>query len=253
VAAETGKHSISIAVPVLATLSIVKLDAVIFDLFGTLADFSPLAHERVLAAMADLLGVTPRDFGRAWGRSHLAQERGGLATLEETLRHMCADFRRAPDQERVAAAGALYLDFQRRTLTPRPDALPTLTALRTRGYATGLISNCPGIAADLWPASALAPLIDVAVFSCRVGLLKPDPRIYELTCQWLGVAPERCLYVGDGGSHELTGATACGMHAVLLQPSGDDSEEARLLGRQEWSGLSVSSLTRILSLVGQAA
>src|SRR5690349_8678745 len=106
--------------------------AVIFDLFGTLADFSPRAHERVLASMAEVLDLSPRDFSQKWGRSYLSQERGGLATLEDALRYVCTALGRPDVRDRLTAAGALYLAFQRQTLTPRPDAIPTLQALRTR-------------------------------------------------------------------------------------------------------------------------
>ncbi len=56
-----------------------------------------------------------------------------------------------------------------------------------------------------------------------IGLVKPDPAIYQLACQRLGVIPEDCRYVGDGGSNELTGADASGMRAVLIAPSYDDA------------------------------
>jgi putative hydrolase of the HAD superfamily len=128
-----------------------------------------------------------------------------------------------------------------------------LTVLRQADYATGLISNCPAIAADLWPESPLAQFIDVAIFSCRVGLLKPDPQIYRLACEHLGIAAERCLYVGDGGSRELSGAVACGMDAVLLQPRDEDPDDARFLGRQQWAGRTIHLLSEIPALLSQAA
>lgn len=177
----------------------------------------------------------------------------GRATLETALQQICAAIDTPRTYDHIAAAGRLYRDFQRRTLAPRPEAIPMLTALRQGGYATGLISNCPAIAADLWPESPLAPLIDVAIFSCRVGLLKPDPRIYHLACERLGIAADRCLYVGDGGSRELSGAAACGMDAVLLQPCDEDPEDARLLGRQEWAGRTIHLLSEVPAFLAQAA
>jgi len=54
------------------------------------------------------------------------------------------------------------------------------------------------------------------VFSCEVGLAKPDPAIYHLAAARLGVEPAECLFVGDGGSDELSGAGAAAMTPVLL-------------------------------------
>ena len=47
-----------------------------------------------------------------------------------------------------------------------------------------------------------------------VKISKPDPEIYRRAMQALNVTPQECLYVGDGGSHELTGARDLGMQAV---------------------------------------
>lgn len=48
--------------------------AVIFDLFGTLAEFSARAHDGVLAAMAAALDLPPLGFGRAWETTYLLSE-----------------------------------------------------------------------------------------------------------------------------------------------------------------------------------
>jgi putative hydrolase of the HAD superfamily len=224
--------------------------AVIFDLFGTLAPFSPREHDRVLHTMATTLNLPVQEFGRAWSATYLAQEQGLAAT--EALRHICATLGVTPDAHLLIAATDTYRDFQQRTLMPRPEAIPMLMAVRQAGCATGLISNCPAIVVDLWAASALAPFIATAIFSARVGLSKPDPRIYRLVCERLGVPAARCLYVGDGGSRELSGAAACGIDAVLLQPDDEDPEDAQLLGRQEWSGKIIRRLSEIPTLVSQA-
>lgn len=104
--------------------------AVVFDLFGTLAEFSAQAHDRVLAAMAAALVLPPQDFGRAWRTAYLAQEQGGLATLETALQQICAAIDTPRTYDHIDAASRLYRDFQRHTLTPRPEAIPMLTSLR---------------------------------------------------------------------------------------------------------------------------
>ena len=63
----------------------------------------------------------------------------------------------------------------------------------------------------VWEESPLSPFFDTAVFSYQVGLVKPDRRIYELSCARLDVAPENALFCGDGGSGELFGAAVAGL------------------------------------------
>ena len=94
----------------------------------------------------------------------------------------------------------------------------------------------------MWSEASFAPLIDEAILSCSVGLTKPDPRTYQLVCQRLDVSPQRCLYVGDGGSRELTGATAMGMRAVLIRAPYDDSVGGY---REEWPGQRISTLSEV--------
>ena len=89
------------------------------------------------------------------------------------------------------------------------------------------------------------------MFSCKEGVKKPEPQIYTLAAEKLGVDPEDCLYIGDGSSNELTGATAVGMHPVLII----DPEEDRLgthrvdFEGDKWKGPIISSLKDILVMI----
>ena len=78
----------------------------------------------------------------------------------------------------------------------------------------GLISNCFSEEAKLIRESNLYPFFDAAMLSYEQGVKKPDEEIYRRCMQELGVTPEECLYVGDGGSLELEIADKLGMKAV---------------------------------------
>ena len=112
----------------------------------------------------------------------------------------------------------------------------------------GLISDCSSEVPLLWPETSLEPLIDVAIFSCEVKIRKPDSRIYQAACDGLALEPGDCLYVGDGGSHELSGAAQAGMHPVLIRVSAEGEEPYRP-GAEEWSGMKISSLQEVLSIL----
>ncbi len=106
-------------------------------------------------------------------------------------------------------------------LVPRAGAVETLRELRARGHLVGLITVCSEDVEMLWPESAFAGLFDAEVFSSRIGLSKPDPRIYLACCEALGVEPQEAVFVGDGANDELDGARRVGMDAILIHRPGE--------------------------------
>jgi putative hydrolase of the HAD superfamily len=66
---------------------------------------------------------------------------------------------------------------------------------RAAGIRVGLLSNSWGT--DMYPRQRLDAIFDVQVISGEVGLRKPDPAIYELAADRLGVPPARCAFVDD--------------------------------------------------------
>jgi putative hydrolase of the HAD superfamily len=143
----------------------------------------------------------------------------------------------------------LRLEIYRRNLAPRAGAVELLTYLRAAGYRIGLVSDCAAEIPMLWPQSTFAPLIEATVFSVETGARKPHQRNYRLICEQLGVAPERCLYIGDGGSRELTGATQFGMQAVLISVPYERHLVMEREDAQQWQGPVVESLGEVLGLL----
>ncbi len=221
--------------------------AVILDLFGTRVEAMRYAgYQRMLADMAGVLGAPPAAFVREWEATLNRRFAGEFATIEANLEHICVLLGLEAEAGRLAAGAEIRKRIVQPILgRPRPEALPTLAALRARGLKVGLITDCTPDTPDRWAESPLAPHVDAPVFSSVVRMKKPDPRIYALACARLGVAPAEVLYVGDGGSGELTGATACGMKAVLLRtPAREDA----LLHRSEaatWSGAAINTLSEV--------
>lgn len=109
------------------------------------------------------------------------------------------------------------------------EILDALEKLKLKDIKLGLISNADCIDCKYWNQSPLFKYFNAAIFSCNVGLLKPDRQIYELAMQRLNVSPEQCLFVGDGGSNELYGAKSAGMGTVfseMLETKNDAQRES---------------------------
>ena len=98
-----------------------------------------------------------------------------------------------------------------------PDELMigAVRAARKGGVKTGLITNSWGLGIY---ERAPTDLFDETVISGDVGLHKPQPEIYELACERLGVEPADCVFVDDLREN-VAGAEAVGMEAILHRDS----------------------------------
>jgi putative hydrolase of the HAD superfamily len=222
--------------------------AVIFDLFGTLVDDFVSATAPMNAEMATALNVPYDQFKLRWGQASGLRIIGEFQTVESSIEYICRLMGVHPTTEQMAKAVEIRLRYIRQALAPRSDAITTLVRVKRDGYRIGLLSNCSIEIPILWPETEFADLVESPVFSARVRLRKPDPRIYHLTCERLGVMPEASLYVADGENHELTAAAAVGLHPVLIRTPAQESRGELHREAKEWQGRTISTLLEVLTL-----
>jgi len=227
-----------------------KYKAVIFDLFGTLVPNMSLSeHRAVLTRMAHALSAPPDDFAQLWFDTFNERSTGIFQSPDDNVAYICRTLGVSVNETKVKLATRIRFDYSVQSMVPRSDAIETLSHLKYEGCKTGLISDCSAEVPAIWKDTPFVELIDVAIFSCSVGVKKPDPRIYQLTTNQLGIKPQECLYIGDGSSQELTGASQVGMHAVLLRLPDEDGTDAHRIDSEEWHGPTISSLKDVLKLV----
>jgi putative hydrolase of the HAD superfamily len=102
-----------------------------------------------------------------------------------------------------------------------PAEVPgALAALKRLGLRLVVVSNSNGTLCTHLTRMGLAPVFDLMTDSSEVGVEKPDPAIFALTLQRLGVAPGAALHVGDFFHIDVVGARAAGLHAWLLDSAG---------------------------------
>ena len=112
-----------------------KYEAVVFDLFGTLVETFPFReHEQIMIEMAAVLALPCQDYVRRWEKIFPLQELGAFPTIEAVVKHLCGELEIILDQELLAKVTAMSLDFTRRCLRPRQDAVETLTCLKAAGF-----------------------------------------------------------------------------------------------------------------------
>ncbi len=106
----------------------------------------------------------------------------------------------------------------------RPAMVAALDTLKAAGFRLGCITNNAkvgrgaGMSVDADKAAAVAAILarfEHVIESAKVGVRKPDPRIYRMMCDALGVAPEACIYLDDLGIN-CKPAAAMGMAAIKV-------------------------------------
>jgi putative hydrolase of the HAD superfamily len=221
------------------------MTAVVFDFYGTLTPVSPdEAWASNAAALAAAFGVPPAALVAVLEESFPERMTGEFGTVRQTMQALASRLGVALTDEQLDQASKVRRERQEAMFALRPEALAVIRRLRADGLRIGLVSDCTSELPDAWSRLPLSGLVDAAVFSCVEGTRKPDARLFQAVAARLPADPAQCLYVGDGGGRELTGASSVGMRAVLLK--GPDWRPTRT-GRQEtgWTGARITSLTEL--------
>jgi len=117
----------------------------------------------------------------------------------------------------------------------RPAMVAMLDQLAADGYRLGCITNNvpagqgAGMAETTEKAAAVATIMarfDHVIESSKAGIRKPDPRIYQMMCDELGVAPADCIYLDDLGIN-CKPAAMLGMHAIKVVSPAQALEDLR--------------------------
>lgn len=193
------------------------LNAILFDLYDTLIWLDVAQSDAGRRELASRIGVSVEHFMSAWRTSvtdRMLGKGGGLAghlagTLSilgiESSRDLVSELV-AIEERRLKVSVHLY-----------PRVVPVLQRLKRSGYRLGLLSNVSDGAALPITHLGLGRLFDEMILSHEVGLLKPDPAIFQLACERLRVTPLETMFVADGGFGELDAAHRLGMFSVIVE------------------------------------
>ncbi len=188
------------------------LRAAIFDIGGVLTTSPVIAiREYALAEGVDyaVLGPMIADHDLAWSR----WERSELS-----LAGFIAEFEREGRERGITVSAQGIMDAAFGTQSVREEMVGVVRFLRDKVRLGCITNNVARDDAESRPrAIVLEELFEVVVESSKVGMRKPDPRIYRLACAELGVTPEESVFLDDIGAN-LKGARAVGMTTIKVDP-----------------------------------
>jgi 2-phosphoglycolate phosphatase len=214
------------------------LQAVLFDLDGTLLDTAP-DFAAVLNRMLREHDRAPLPFGQiratvSHGARALVKLAFGIADGEpgfETLRSRLLE---------------LYESGLAIETTPFDGIRELLAALAARGIAWGVVTNKPHYLA--WPLlarMALQPPAAVLICPDHVSRTKPDPEPLLLACKQLGCEPGRSIYVGDH-ARDIEAGRSAGMRTVAAAWGYLAEDESVLPWGADFVAQDVTALTHLL-------
>ncbi|GAB5517717.1 HAD family hydrolase [Rhodopirellula baltica] len=187
------------------------IDAVIFDLFGTLIHLRRDTNPYLQLC-------------RAIGDSSRIRE--SLVVDALTLADFCDHIGVTHPPHLAGIQRDLDADIDDASVFA--DSLPTLRAIRDRGLRVALISNLASPYKRAVTQLTLDSHFDATLYSCDLGIAKPNPDIYRAALTQLGSSPESTLMVGDSQRSDVGGPMACGIRGLLLDRNGKSSGDSVL-------------------------
>ena len=194
----------------------------VFDAYGTLFDFATAA-----AGCRDRLGSKAEPLTALW------RDKQPQYTWLRAVQGRHADFWQVTGEALAFALEALELaepglhDRLMKlylTLSPFPEVPEVLRRLKFAGLATAILSNgSPAMLRSAVDNAAIGGLIDITLSVEEVGVYKPDPRVYQLAVDRLGLPPGEIVFLSSN-AWDAHAASAFGLPAVWCNRHGQPRE-----------------------------
>lgn len=224
-----------------------SLKAVLFDAGNTLLF---LDYSRLAPAVGRATGVplTVEGLAAQAGPAARSLERRDGTDRERATRYLESLFRLAgvpEDRMQVVRDTLLTLHLERHLWGGMdPETPAALERLRAAGYRLAVISNSDGRASEGLAAAGILDAFELVIDSALVGVEKPDPRIFSITLERMGLLPSEAVYVGDIYEVDVVGGRAAGLDVILLDPLGLHA------GRDVPTAVSIAAVAGMLTARG---
>jgi len=196
-----------------------NIKAVIFDWGGVLME-EPT--ERILTYLAKKFDVDLESL-RKRVEPHLDRMQSGDGVEDRVWRMVGRKL-----NYQVSELKAIWFEALEKTYLPYPEVIELAKRLR-KEYKTGLLSNTEDAGVKMIKQQGLEENFDKTVYSCVVGLIKPDEKIYQIMLKKLGVKAEEAVFIDDKEIN-IEGAKKVGMKGLVFLNYQKLVQDLKLLG-----------------------
>jgi epoxide hydrolase-like predicted phosphatase len=201
------RSSFDLAPGAAGIMLVMTIEAVVFDIGGVLEITPDLG---VTGMWESRLGLGPGELDK---RMYEVWRGGSIGTVSERDVHRAVSEILGLDEQLAEFMADIWREYLG---TANAELIEYARRLRPR-YRTGILSNSFAGAREREQAAyGFEDLVDEIIYSHECGMSKPDPGIYALACERLGVEPAQMVFLDDSGPC-VEGARQAGIHAVLYQ------------------------------------
>ncbi len=204
-----------------------KVEALLFDLYGTLVDISTNEDKNeIYDFISNYLSYYDVNIDSGRLRSIFESEKAlnGASRHEKYPEVNLVDvFENILRREGLnnsflkKSCCKLFRVLSRERLELFPDCIPVLKEMDKNGYPLALVSNAQKIfTSNEIRTLGLSQFFRIKIFSSQYGFVKPDHRLFLIACGLLDVSPQNAIYIGDNPYHDVKGARKIGMTSVLV-------------------------------------
>jgi HAD superfamily hydrolase (TIGR01549 family) len=191
-----------------------NIKAVVFDLYGTLIYIKSEVDTKAYTGIIRELGIRNGEELNYVRKVILTEQNSTIRIMVNKIKpNTFIDFNKYEKNIAEEISNAIIY----------PETISVLEELKKRNIKLGLISNLATPYKKPFYDFKLDSYFDVKIFSCDVGFVKPDPKIFNLMIKSLGFKPEEILMVGDSINSDYLGAKniEVGMNALHLDRIGN--------------------------------
>uniref|UniRef100_A0A7V4LBY2 HAD family hydrolase n=1 Tax=Desulfobacca acetoxidans TaxID=60893 RepID=A0A7V4LBY2_9BACT len=209
-----------------------SIEAVIFDLYGTLIDIwtdeTDLSLYHTMCRFFTYYDIffEPEELAaryQEYAAAQLLKRPGPYGDIDvfDVFQEILAEgLKKTPERALVIWTARLFRSLSRRHFALFPDALPALEALQPH-YRLGLVTDAQWVFSE--PEMRILGLnrfFETVVLSSRHYVRKPAPQIYTHALKAMWLPPEKALYVGNDPREDVPGPQAIHMPVVLIDREG---------------------------------